>query len=170
VSARGGASTVVLADISIPTEARRLVAEAMHLTGRLDIVVNNASVRRQQRLADITPEDWREVLGTTLDGSVFAAQAATPHLLASGRGTLINIGGIAAHIGVAGRAHAVSAKASLIGLTKGLAIELTRHVTVNCVVPGTMDTVRGASAGGNSADGLIRESKIRHCRGVWNVP
>ena len=154
VRARGGASSVVLADISMPSEARWLVAEALQLTGRLDIVVNNASARRQQRLADITPEDWREVLGATLDGSFFVAQVAAPHLLLSGRGALINIGGIAAHIGVAGRAHAGSAKAGVIGLTKGLAVELAPHVTVNCVVLGAMDTVRGASAGGNSVPAM----------------
>lgn len=149
VRARGGIAGVVLADISVPQEARRLVAEAAQLTGRLDFLVNNASVRRQQKLADITPEDWREVLGATLDGSFFVSQAAAPHLAASGRGAIVNIGGVAAHLGVSGRAHAVSAKAGLIGLTKGLAVELAPKVTVNCVVPGMMDTVRRASAGGN---------------------
>lgn len=149
VRSRGGKSVAILADISVPQEARRLVAEASQLTGGLDIVVNNASVRRQQKLADITVADWREVLGTTLDGSFFVAQAAAPHLLTSERGALINIGGFAAHLGVGGRAHAVSAKAGLIGLTKGLAVELAPNVTVNCVVPGMMDTVRGVSAGGN---------------------
>ncbi|HWK97028.1 MAG TPA: SDR family oxidoreductase [Pseudolabrys sp.] len=149
VRERGGSSGVSLADISVPREAQRLVAEAVQLTGRLDFVINNASVRRQQKLADITPEDWREVLGATLDGSFFVSQAAAPHLASSARGALVYIGGVAAHLGVGQRAHAVSAKAGLIGLTKGLAVELAPKVTVNCVVPGMMDTVRRASAGGN---------------------
>ena len=89
------------------------------------------------------------MLVATLDVLFFVSQAAAPHLTASGRGALVNIGGVAAHLGVPGRVHAVSAKAGLIGLTKGLAVELAPKVTVNCVVPGMIDTVRRASAGGN---------------------
>ena len=69
-------------------------------------------------------------------------------MLAQGWGRIINIGGLSGHIGAAGRAHVVTSKAALVGFSKALAIEYAgRGVTANCVVPGEIDTERGASAG-----------------------
>jgi 3-oxoacyl-[acyl-carrier protein] reductase len=77
------------------------------------------------------------------------AKAAQPVLARSDGGTIINIGGLSAHTGAAHRVHVVTAKAGLIGLTRGLAHDLAgQGTTVNCVVPGMIDTVRGRSAGG----------------------
>jgi 3-oxoacyl-[acyl-carrier protein] reductase len=151
VNDAGGESAVHMADISDAVQARGLVEATVARFGRLDVLVNNASVRRQTSFAEMTPEEWREILGSTLDGAFYCAHAAAPHIAAAGGGNVINIGGISAHIGAVGRVHAVTAKAGMVGLTRALAKELApSHITVNIVVPGSINTIRGAAAGGNS--------------------
>lgn len=151
VGEAGGEAAVYLADISDPAQARGLIAAAVERFGRLDALVNNASRRRQTPLAEITPAEWREIIGTTLDGAFFCAQAAAGPIAAVGGGTIVNLGGISAHAGTTGRVHAVAAKAGIIGLTRALAKELAGDgITVNTVVPGDIDTLRGAAAGGNT--------------------
>jgi 3-oxoacyl-[acyl-carrier protein] reductase len=150
-----------MADISDPKQAAALVEATVKRFGRLDVLVNNASIRRQTKFADMTPEEWREIMSATIDGAFYCAHAATPHIIAAGGGTIINLGGISAHIGAVGRVHAVTAKAGMIGLTRALAKELAPHnITVNTVVPGSIDTVRGFAAGGNSGRAALPDSPI----------
>src|SRR4029079_3793940 len=89
-----------------------------------------------------------QVLAIVLDGAFFCVQAALPHLIRAGGGSIVNIGGQTGHKGATERAHVVTAKAGLAGMTKALALDLAPHdITVNCVVPGTIETVlvlRGA--------------------------
>lgn len=151
VNEAGGQGAVHLANISDAAQARGLVEATIKRFGRLDVLVNNASVRRQTKFAELTPEEWREILGSTLDGAFYCAHAATPHIAAAGGGCIINIGGMSAHLGATGRVHAVTAKAGMVGLTRALAKELgPSNITVNIVVPGSINTIRGAAAGGNS--------------------
>ena len=118
-----------------PADVDALVAATVAAFGRLDILVNNASVRRERAFAELGFDEWREILGVTLDGAYLCSRAALPHLVASGRGAIVNIGGLSAHTGSAGRAHVVAAKAGLVGLTRALAHDLAPHqITVNCVV------------------------------------
>lgn len=155
----GGKAEVHMADISDPAQAKGLIQAAVAAFGRLDVLVNNASVRRQTKFADMTPEEWRSILGSTLDGAFYCAHAAAPYIAASGGGSIVNIGGMSAHVGAVSRIHAVTAKAGMVGLTKALAHELAKdNVTVNIVVPGHIDTVRGASAGGNSGRAHMPDS------------
>jgi 3-oxoacyl-[acyl-carrier protein] reductase len=121
-----------------------MVEAAVERFGRLDILVNNAAIRSETPFADMRFEEWRRVLSTILDGAFLCTQAALPHLVKSGGGTIINIGGLTAHKGADSRAHVIAAKAGLAGFTRALALDLApNHITVNCVVPGTIETVRG---------------------------
>ena len=156
IEAAGGQAAMQLADISDPAQARGLIEATRSRFGRLDALVNNASRRRQTPLAEITPAEWREILGSTLDGAFYCAQAAAAAIAAAGGGSIVNLGGISAHAGATGRVHAVTAKAGMIGLTRALAKELAgQGITVNTVVPGDIDTVRGAAAGGNSGKATL---------------
>lgn len=147
----GGDADTHMADISDHAQAAGLVQATVRRFGRLDVLVNNASLRRQTKFAEMTPAEWREILGATLDGAFYCAHAAAPHIIAAGGGCIVNVGGISAHIGAVGRVHAVTAKAGMVGLTRALAKELgANNITVNIVVPGSIDTVRGFAAGGNS--------------------
>ena len=124
-----------------------LVATAVESFGRLDILVNNASVRREVAFAELDYREWREIMAITLDAAYICSRAALPHLVASDSGAVVNIGGVSAHTGAAGRAHVITAKAGLVGLTRALAHDLAPNaITVNCVVPGLIDTVRRGAA------------------------
>ena len=93
---------------------------------------------------EIKLEDWRKVISIVLDGAFLCTQACVPHMAKAGGGTVINIGGLTGHRGASGRAHVIAAKSGLAGMTKAVALDLApQHITVNCVVPGTIDTERG---------------------------
>jgi len=115
--------------------------------GRLDCLVNNAALRRETPFAELSFEEWRAVNAIILDGAFLTAKAALSALKQSDCASIINIGGMSAHTGAAHRAHVVAAKSGLVGLTRALAHDLApQNITVNCVVPGMIDTVRGGSA------------------------
>ncbi|MFT4064055.1 SDR family NAD(P)-dependent oxidoreductase [Paraburkholderia sp.] len=148
IEAAGGRAAMHLADVSEPRGAQDLMTAAIRHFGRIDILVNNAAVRREVPFAELDFTQWREVMSVILDGAYLCAHAALPYLRQSKAGAIVNIGGMSAHAGSAGRAHVIAAKAGLVGLTRALAHDLGADgITVNCVVPGLIDTVRGRSAG-----------------------
>jgi len=123
-----------------------MAEETVRRLGRLDILVNNAGVRAETPFPEMTLEEWRSVLSVVLDGAFICARACVPRLIDAGGGTIVNIGGQTGHSGAVGRAHVVAAKAGIAGLTKALALDLAQYgITVNCVVPGQIDTLRGLS-------------------------
>jgi len=148
ITAAGGQGIAQLADVTDETAVAGLVDAAIAAFGRIDILVNNAALRKKQPLTSITLDEWREVIAVNLDAAFLCSRACIPHMIQSGGGRIINIGGRSAHLGAANRAHVVSAKAALVGLTKALAVEFGHQgITANCIVPGTIDTIRGATAG-----------------------
>ncbi len=157
IEAAGGRAHVHMADVTKEDEATALAQAAVDAFGRLDILVCNAAIRRQQPFLEIPFEEWKEVLAVDLDGPFLCARAAIPHMLEAGGGRVITIGGSTLHILTPERAHVSAAKMGLLGLTRTIAIEFgDRGITSNCVAPGHMDTVRGTSAGKRSSGGLNR--------------
>lgn len=147
IISKGGNAIALQADVSDPDSVKAMVAAVAEKFGRIDILVNNAGVRPESPLGEMSWEEWRAVQGVILDGAFLCAREAVSYLGIGGRGSIVNIGGLTAYTGAANRAHVVSAKAGLDGLTKALAVELsTRNITVNCVSPGLIDTVRGKSS------------------------
>jgi 3-oxoacyl-[acyl-carrier protein] reductase len=146
----GGRAAAHVADVGDPAAAAALVAAAVREFGRLDILVNNASVRREVDFANLEYAEWREIVSTTLDGAYLCSRASLPHLIASGAGSIVNIGGLSSHTGASRRAHVIAAKAGLVGLTRALAHDLAPHrITVNCVAPGLIDTARSGPEPGH---------------------
>jgi 3-oxoacyl-[acyl-carrier protein] reductase len=140
IEAAGGRSFVCLADVADPADAKRLIAASVERFGRLDILVNNAAVRRQVDFAEMDYAEWRAITSVVLDGAFLCCHAAAPHLAKAGHGRIVNIGGVTSHIGARGRAHVVAAKAGVVGLTKALAMELgPNNITVNCLAPGLVE-------------------------------
>ena len=149
VSEKGSTAISLLGDVAQEADAERLVQQTVERLGRLDILVNNAAIRREAPVETLSLADWREVMSVTLDGAFLMSRAAIPHLLSGDPGAIINIGGLTAYTGAVHRAHVVSAKAGLDGFTKALAHELgPRGVTVNLVSPGMIDTNRAHSTSG----------------------
>ena len=164
----GGTAVAILADVSSPEGAARLVDEAAAALGGVDILVNNAAVRREMNFADLDYPEWREVLGITLDGAYLCSHRALPHLTAAGaHGRIVNIGGLSAHTGASRRAHVLAAKAGLVGLTRGLAHDLAAHgITVNCVAPGLINTVRAGKAPGHHSHHSTLVGRLGECADI----
>lgn len=147
IEAQGGKALAAMADVTDEDAVERMVGAAIERFGRIDILVNNAAGRPEKALEAMSLAHWRDVLATILDGAFLNVKAALPHLKRSGAGAIINIGGVSGHVGTRHRAHVVTAKAGLIGLTKALAHDLAQDkVTANCVVPGLIETARDPNA------------------------
>jgi len=148
----GGRAMVGLADVTDEKAVEAMVADALKRLGRLDILVNNAAVRGVSAIDAIDGAEFRRIVSIILDGAYICVKACLPALRASGQGSIVNIGGMSGHTGAKGRPHVVAAKMGLVGLTRALAHDLAKDaITVNCVVPGLIETVRTASAGAHSA-------------------
>jgi len=144
IRSAGGRVALHFADVTDAAAVAALVEATLAEFGRLDLLVNNAATRAESPFAEMRFDDWRRVLATILDGAFLCTQACLPHLASAGGGAVVNIGGMTAHTGARDRAHVVAAKAGLVGLTRALARDLApQGITVNCVIPGTIETVRG---------------------------
>jgi 3-oxoacyl-[acyl-carrier protein] reductase len=140
----GDKAALFIADVTDVKAVAAMVEATTKQFGRLDILVNNAAIRDEKPFDQITLEEWRRVISIVLDGAFICSQACLPHLARAGGGSIVNIGGLTAHKGADGRAHVITAKAGIAGMTRALAIDLApQHITVNCVVPGTIETQRG---------------------------
>jgi 3-oxoacyl-[acyl-carrier protein] reductase len=143
----GGQAIAVTGDVADATAVQKIADAALQRFGRIDILINNAAIRREKPLDQLSYEDWREVLGVILDGAFHCVKACLPALKQSGAGAIVNIGGMSAHTGSQNRAHVVAAKSGLVGLTRALAHDLAAdNVTVNLVSPGLIGTHRAAGS------------------------
>lgn len=148
VKAAGGDADAHLADLSTWDGAKGLIDAAVARFGKIDILVNNAAVRRNTPITEMTYEEWRHVLASSLDCAFLTIRHAAPHMVAQKWGRIVNLGGISMFAGTPGRAHVAAAKAGMVGMTRAVASELGPHgITVNVVSPGLIDTVRGGAAG-----------------------
>jgi len=143
IAANGGQAMSAMADIADGAAVERMVAAVVARFGRIDFLINNAALRREKPLDEMTVAEWREVMSVTLDGPFLCVKACLPHLKASGAGAIVNIGGMSGHTGARDRLHVVTAKSGLVGFTRALAQDLAAHrITVNLVVPGLIGTPR----------------------------
>ena len=143
IEAHGGKALVHIGDVADATAVQAMADAAVKHFGRIDILVNNAALRREKPFAEMSYAEWREIMDVTLDGTFHCVKACLPALRQSGAGTIVNIGGLSAHTGARDRAHVVTAKAGIIGFTRALAHDLASDgITVNCVVPGLIGTPR----------------------------
>ena len=116
------------------------IKSAAEKLGTPSVLINNAGLRIHDDFEKITYEDWKRVMTVNVDASFLCTQALIGHMTRQKWGRVINIGGLSAHIGAKERAHVVTSKAALIGLTKAISMEfLERGVTCNCVVPGFIE-------------------------------
>lgn len=148
VEALGRRSSVQVADIVDREAVNRMVREGTAAFGGIDILVCNASSRGQIDFLDMDHTTWRRVIDTSLDGTFHCAQATLPGMIAKGWGRVITLGGISWHAGFKRRAHNLAGKSGLTGLTRAIAVEFgDRGITANVIAPGSIATVRPASAG-----------------------
>jgi 3-oxoacyl-[acyl-carrier protein] reductase len=143
IEAAGGNALVHIGDVADAAYVQAMADAAVKDFGCIDILVNNAALRREKPFAEMSYAEWREIMNVTLDGTFHCVKACLPALRKSGAGTIVNIGGLSAHTGAKDRAHVVTAKAGIVGFTRALAHDLAADgITVNCVVPGLIGTPR----------------------------
>ncbi len=148
IVASGGRAMLCAADVTVREQVDAMVAATAKAYGRLDILVNNAAIRDECAFDKLSFGDWRHAMSVCLDGAFHCTQSALTLLKQSPNASVINIGGLTAHTGASQRVHVVTTKAGLVGMTRALAHELSpMGITVNCISPGMMDTVRATAAG-----------------------
>lgn len=153
----GGKARAYLADIGDAGQVKAMFEAVARDFGRLDILVLNASVRRETPFAAMDFAEWRRIMTTSLDGSYHCVRAALPAMIAAGGGSIVTLAGDSALYGAVGKVNSSAAKSGLAGMTRALAKELAPHgIRVNCVSPGHIETTRPADrAPRPSAEGLI---------------
>src|SRR5438477_10010005 len=141
LAAAGCRAEAVGLDVTDAAAIGRLPAEIVSRHGRLDIVVSNAGIARDQLLMRMKRDDWDQVIATNLTATFALAQAAIRPMLKQKGGRIIAISSVVGQTGNAGQSNYAASKAGLIGFAKALAREVaSRTITVNVVAPGMVET------------------------------
>jgi 3-oxoacyl-[acyl-carrier protein] reductase len=139
-----------------------IVEEVVAKFGSLDALVNNAGIRKDALLYNMTDDDWRDVIDTNLHGAQSTIKAALPAMMKQRRGAIVNVASLSGLHGVAGQTNYAAAKGALIAMTKSLARETARSgIRVNCVAPGLVDTDMVASLDPEARKELLRNVPMR---------
>ncbi|MFI5177480.1 MAG: 3-oxoacyl-[acyl-carrier-protein] reductase [Vicinamibacterales bacterium] len=141
IRAAGGTAEAASIDVTDGAAVESAVAAALARFGRLDVLVNNAGIARDQLLLRMKREDWDAVVATNLTAAFTCAQAVLKPMIKQRSGRIINITSVVGQAGNAGQSNYAASKAGLIGFTKALALEVaSRNITVNAVAPGLIET------------------------------
>jgi 3-oxoacyl-[acyl-carrier protein] reductase len=141
LTSKGWRAEAVSLDVTDQAEVERLPGAIIERHGRLDIVVSNAGITRDQLLMRMKRDDWDAVLATNLTATFSLAQAAMRPMLRQRGGRIIAVSSVVGQMGNAGQTNYAASKAGLIGFAKALAREVaSRGITVNVVAPGMIET------------------------------
>jgi 3-oxoacyl-[acyl-carrier protein] reductase len=141
IVAAGGRAEALTLDVTDAAAVEAAPGDIVKRHGRLDIVVSNAGVTRDQLLMRMKRDDWDAVLATNLTATFLLAQAAMRPMLKQRGGRIIAISSVVGQTGNAGQSNYAASKAGLIGFAKALAREVaSRAITVNVVAPGMIET------------------------------
>jgi 3-oxoacyl-[acyl-carrier protein] reductase len=141
ITAAGGRAHTASVDVTDRVSVDRMVASALEQHGRVDVLVNNAGIARDQLLLRMKREDWDAVVATNLTALFTCAQAVLRPMIKQRSGRIISISSVVGQAGNAGQSNYAASKAGIIGFSKSLAQEVaSRGITVNVVAPGLIDT------------------------------
>lgn len=162
------------ADVSHEAQALAAIEKTLQAWGKLDILVNNASMRNYSALANATTAEWQAMVGVNLIGCANYAKAALPALRLSGKGSIVNVASCYAVTGRKGMGLYDATKAAQLAMTRTLAFEEASHgVRVNAVCPGSTLTdfhINKATAAGKDIEKLKTERQTTSLLGRWASP
>lgn len=129
------------ADVSNFNECEKMVTSAIEKFGKIDTLVNNAGITRDNLLMRMKEEDFDKVISINLKGTFNLTKLVTPYMMKKREGRIVNISSVVGAMGNAGQSNYAASKAGIIGFTKSVAKELaTRNILANCVAPGFIAT------------------------------
>lgn len=149
------------ANVANRAEVKNMIDFAFSKFGKIDVLVNNAAIAKQQLFSDISDEDWRSLFSVNVDGNFYCTQEVLPIMIHQKSGRIINLSSM---WGVTGGSCEVSysaTKAAIIGMTKALAKEVgLSGITVNCVAPGVIDTDMNRNLTSEDMEALKEETPL----------
>jgi 3-oxoacyl-[acyl-carrier protein] reductase len=141
IIAAGKLSMFIRADISSPAEVNQMFETVVNTYGKIDILINNAGITRDQLTMRLTDEDWDAVLKINLNSVFYCTRSVLKYMIKQKYGRIINISSISGILGNPGQVNYCAAKAGIIGITRTVAKEMaSRHITVNAIAPGYIET------------------------------
>ena len=141
IVAAGGRAELATAEMTAAASLEALIKGTVERHGKIDVLVSNAGITRDQLLMRMKREDWDAVLATNLTATFLLAQAAMRPMLKQRGGRIVAVSSVVGQMGNAGQANYAASKAGLIGFAKALAREVaSRAITVNVVAPGLIET------------------------------
>ena len=159
VKEAGGDGEIRRFDVTNEESCRSAIEEVAKARGRLDVLVNNAGIARDNLLMRLKKEELDQTFQTNIYGALWCAKAAIRPMMRAKRGRIVNLSSVVAEAGNPGQAAYSASKAGVIGLTKTLAREYaSRGITVNCVAPGFIDTDMTASLPEEAKKGIIEQT------------
>jgi 2-keto-3-deoxy-L-fuconate dehydrogenase len=137
LSKAGGKAFALQTDVANPASCEELIRHVVEQTGRVDVLVNNAGVGHVGTILTTSPEDMQRLWSINLMGAYHLARLALPHMIAAGRGSIINLGSIAGVIGMEDRFAYTVTKHAIVGMTRAMAMDHgTTGVRINAICPG----------------------------------
>lgn len=143
ITEAGGEAELLPFDVSQPDAINEAMDrwEAANPDAFIEVLVNNAGITRDEVMLAMEPEAWHEVLDVNLNGFFYITRRLLMNMVVNHIGRIINISSIAGQVGNCGQINYSAAKAALIGVTRSLAVEVApKHVTVNAIAPGVIET------------------------------
>jgi 3-oxoacyl-(acyl-carrier-protein) reductase len=145
-----------------PEDCQRVVSEVLERFGRIDYLVNNAGITVDKTVRKMTFDDWHNVLDVNLFGAFGMTKAVLEHMIERGSGRIVNISSVIGETGNVGQANYAASKAGLVGLTKSLALEMSRRgITVNVVAPGFIATEMVGQMPQAALDAVVEKIPLR---------
>ncbi len=156
IAAAGGKATAVRTDVANAKEVEAFFDTILQQTGRIDVLVNNAGISRDNLLVRMKEQDWDAVLDINLKAAFLCAKCVAKAMMKQRYGRIVFISSVVGAIGNPGQANYAASKAGLIGLAKSMARELaSRGITVNAVAPGLIDTDMTAALPEKAKDAMM---------------